>query len=106
MSSKGKLDRMDHVAISVKDIAATVDWYRERFNCDIVYQDETWAMVQFDNITLAFVIPEQHPPHIAFVKDNAAEFGELAGHRDGTASIYIDDVAGNAVEIMAPHGVY
>jgi len=106
MSGKGNLDRMDHVAISVKDIAATVDWYREKFNCDVVYQDETWAMVQFENIALAFVIPEQHPPHIAFVKENAEAYGELVGHRDGTASVYIQDAAENAVEIMAPHSVY
>ena len=106
MPANRQLDRMDHVAISVNDIAATVDWYREQFNCEIVYQDETWAMVKFENITLAFVIPAQHPPHIAFVKEDAEKYGELEGHRDGTASVYIKDVADNAVEIMAPHNVY
>ena len=106
MANGGQLDRMDHVAISVNDVAKAVEWYSAKFNCEIVYQDETWAMVKFENIALAFVIPEQHPPHIAFVKEDAEKFGALEGHRDGTASVYINDAANNAVEIMAPHTVY
>ncbi len=98
------LDRIHHIAISVKDstIAEMVDWYRRTFRCEVEYQDETWAMLRFDNISLALVVPGQHPPHIGFETPNAESFGELKPHRDGTRSLYIPDPAGNPVEIMAP----
>jgi catechol-2,3-dioxygenase len=96
------LDSLHHVAISVKDIAAAVDWYRSTFRCEIVYQDATWAFLKFANLHLALVLPGQHPPHLAFVTPAAASFGELKPHRDGTRSIYISDVSGNAVELMDP----
>jgi hypothetical protein len=47
------------------------------------------------------VIPEQHPPHIAFTSPKAEQFGALKTHRDGTRSTYVKDPAGNSVEIMA-----
>ena len=98
------LDKLHHIAISVheKSIAEVVEWYREQFRCEIVYQDETWAMLQFANVQLALVIPDQHPPHLGFETLQAEEYGELKTHRDGTRSIYISDPARNAVEIMAP----
>jgi hypothetical protein len=64
------------------------------------YQDDTWALLRFANIQLALVIPEQHPPHVAVLRPDAQRFGELVTHRDGTRSCYIEDPAGNAVEIM------
>ena len=101
----GDLDAIDHLAISVKDIGKAVEWYREHFKCKITYQDETWAFLEFENIKLALVIPEQHPPHISFISDKADTYGELKQHRDGTRSLYVDDPAGNSVEIMAPYAV-
>jgi catechol 2,3-dioxygenase-like lactoylglutathione lyase family enzyme len=100
-SSTG-LDPIHHVAISVKDIRQTVDWYTSHFRCRVTYQDETWAMLDFANVKLALVIPSQHPPHLAFVSPEAEQFGELKPHRDGTRSIYVADPAGNPVEILAP----
>jgi hypothetical protein len=94
------LDSMHHVAISVDDIAKAVDWYTQTFRCEIAYQDPTWALLKFANLSMALVIPDQHPPHIAFSSPRAADFGELRPHRDGTRSVYIADPAGNAVEIM------
>jgi catechol 2,3-dioxygenase-like lactoylglutathione lyase family enzyme len=96
-------DNLDHVALEVLDIDRSVEWYRQRFNCDVIYQDSSWAMIQFGNIRLAFVLPGQHPPHIAFVRANAAEFGKLKSHRDGTRSVYIEDYSGNVLEIMEPY---
>lgn len=95
------LDRIVHVAISVRDIAQAVDWYTATFRCTVAYQDATWAMLKFDNLELALVVPQQHPPHIAFTSDDAARFGELRTHRDGTRSTYVKDPDGNSVEIMA-----
>jgi len=97
-----KLTPIDHLAIPVKDVAATVAWYRLNFQCAVKYQDPTWALLQFANLRLALVIPEQHPPHLAFDHPEAEKYGALKTHRDGTRSCYIHDPAGNAVELMGP----
>jgi len=95
------LDSLDHVAIPVEDVASSVDWYTRTFQCEVKYQDETWALLGFENVNVALVIPSQHPAHIAFASKEAARFGELKTHRDGTRSCYVKDPTGNAVEIMA-----
>ena len=95
------LDRIDHIAVSVGNIAEAVSWYTKTFRCTVTYQDDTWAFLDFENTKLALVIPEQHPPHFAFTNRDAASFGPLKTHRDGTRSTYVKDPAGNAVEIMA-----
>ena len=94
------LDTMDHVAVTVGDIRETVDWYREHFQCRVAYQDETWALVEFANIRLAFVLASQHPDHFAVI-GNPSAYGEPKRHRDGTSSVYIQDPNGNNVEILA-----
>jgi catechol 2,3-dioxygenase-like lactoylglutathione lyase family enzyme len=95
------LDRIDHIAVSVRNIAEAVRWYTTTFRCAVTYQDETWAFLDFENTKLALVIPEQHPPHFAFTSRDAASFGPLKTHRDGTRSTYVKDPSGNTVEIMA-----
>ena len=99
------LDSIHHVAISVSDIATSVAWYRDTFQCEIEYQDETWALLKFANASLALVLPNQHPPHLGFVTPKAETYGELKTHRDGTRSIYISDPTGNAVELLDPESV-
>ncbi len=94
------LDTLHHVAVTVSDLEKTLDWYTEKFRCRISYQDATWALVQFANVSLAFVQAEQHPPHFAIVGDPAA-YGLPKQHRDGTRSVYIKDPSGNNVEILA-----
>jgi catechol 2,3-dioxygenase-like lactoylglutathione lyase family enzyme len=98
-SVRTALDTVDHVAVSVSNVAEAVDWYRERFQCEVLYQDTSWAFVKFANIRVAFVIPEQHPPHFAVLGDPRS-FGEPRTHRDGTSSVYLKDPAGNSVEIL------
>ena len=97
----GSLDRIEHVAIAVADVASAVAWYTSTFRCTVAYQDASWALLDFVNLQLALVIPEQHPPHIAFTSEVAETFGALTTHRDGTRSTYVKDPAGNSVEIMA-----
>mgnify|MGYP007073186028 FL=1 len=58
-------------------------------------------MVEFANLKLALVVPNQHPPHIGLYSDAAERFGKLRPHRDGTRSTYINDPAGNCVEVLA-----
>ncbi len=96
------LDRLHHVAISVRDIAEAVDFYRATFRCEIAYQDATWALLRFGNVGLALVLPNQHPPHLGFVSATAHQYAPLKRHRDGTESVYISDPAGNAVELLSP----
>lgn len=106
-TAAGTLDSLHHVAVAVSDVAAAVRWYRETFQCEIAYQDDTWAMLRFANCHLALVIPSQHPPHLGFVvpKETAEGHGELKTHRDGTRSIYIADPAGNPVELLSADSV-
>jgi catechol 2,3-dioxygenase-like lactoylglutathione lyase family enzyme len=96
-----ELDRLDHVAIPVADVASAVDWYTKTFRCEVKYRDDTWALLAFANTHVALVIPEQHPAHIGFVSPDAGKFGALKTHRDGTRSCYVMDPAGNSVEILA-----
>jgi catechol 2,3-dioxygenase-like lactoylglutathione lyase family enzyme len=99
--ASASLDRIDHVAISVPQIGEAVAWYTSTFRCTVAYQDATWAMLDFGNLKLALVVPDQHPPHIAFTSPRAATFGTLTTRRDGTRSTYVKDPAGNSVEILA-----
>jgi extradiol dioxygenase family protein len=96
-----RLDTIDHVAIPVNNIRESVEWYTRTFQCNVRYQDETWALLGFENMSLALVIPQQHPAHIGLVSEEADRFGQLKTHRDGTRSVYVSDPAGNAVEILA-----
>lgn len=98
--SYDKLDVLHHAAIRVKNVKETVEWYTQRFRCEVEYQDETWAMLAFENVRLAFVIAEQHPPHLAILGDPAA-YGPAQLHRDGTSSVYVKDPNNNNVEILA-----
>ena len=95
------LDTIDHIAIPVEDVATALDWYKSKFQCEVTYQDDTWAFIKFGNVKLALVIPSQHPAHIAFVSPEAEKSGALKLHRDGTRSCYVTDPAGNSIEIMA-----
>ncbi|MBC7998239.1 MAG: VOC family protein [Leptolyngbya sp.] len=99
------LATIHHIAITVDDVEKAVNWYRDTFNCEIEYQDKTWAFIRFQNIKLALVMPNQHPAHLAFLHEQAEQFGELKTHRDGSRSIYINDSAGNAVEIVAKDSI-
>ena len=95
-----EFDTVDHFAVPVSDVKNTVEWYLQNFNCKVAYQDDTWALLEFANIRLAFVLPQQHPPHFALLRDPAA-FGEPKTHRDGTRSVYLNDPSGNSVEVLA-----
>ena len=97
----------DHVAVPSNDIAKSVNWYVDRFNAEILYQDKTWAFLRVGGTKLALVSPQQHPPHVAVsVTDgelaaaSAATGIQVDHHRDGTKGIYIHDPFGNAVELI------
>jgi catechol 2,3-dioxygenase-like lactoylglutathione lyase family enzyme len=93
-------DTIHHIAIQVNNIQRAIEWYTNNFHVEVSYQDDTWAMLQFKNINLALVIPEQHPPYITIESPDADQFGVLTKHRDGTESIYITDPEDNVLEVM------
>ena len=94
------MDAIHHIAIPRTDIPASVQWYRDNTDCVIEYQDDSWALLAYANIKLALVMPGQHPPHVAIVRDDAERFGPLVRHRDGTRSLYIQDSSGNQIEVL------
>ena len=87
----------DHVAQQVPDIAEAIEWQRSTVpGTKVLYQDPTWALVESGGLRMAFVLPEQHPPHLAFRVDAeelerlaAANGVPIATHRDATRSIYL-----------------
>ena len=89
------MEKIDHVAIAVTNIKHAVKWYTENRKCKVNYQDDSWAELQFENIKLALVLPQDHPAHIAFEDDTVVD-GEK--HRDGSESIYEHDTFGNIIE--------
>jgi extradiol dioxygenase family protein len=94
------MDTIHHIAIQVSDIEETLYWYKSNFDVIISYQDRTWALIEFENVSLALVMPDQHPSHFAILDKQAEKHGHLVMHRDGTQSVYIQDPSGNAVEML------
>ena len=88
------MEKIDHIAIVVPNVARAVKWYMDNFDCKTKYKDRTWAILEFDNIDLALVLPHEHPPHIAFVDESIK--GEK--HKDGSEYIYDHDTFGNIIE--------
>ena len=52
--------KIDHIGIQVNNISESVDYYKE-YGSEVIYQDDTWAFLQFDNIKLALVLEDEHP---------------------------------------------
>jgi catechol 2,3-dioxygenase-like lactoylglutathione lyase family enzyme len=101
--------RFDHVAQQVPDIADALRWWQRTVPGSwIVYEDDTWGLLDAHGTRLAFVMADQHPNHVAWrVADDeferlAAEHdAEVAGHRDGSRSFYLQAPGGQSVEVIA-----
>ena len=101
--------QFDHVAQQVPDIAEAVEWQLRTIpGSTVLHQDPTWALVESGGAKLAFVLADQHPPHLAFrvsdaeLEDLAAEHGAaIATHRDATRSIYLRGPGSLATEIIS-----
>lgn len=92
--------KIDHIALLVDNPADAAKWYCENFQADLIYSDETWAVVEFENIKLAFVVKHQHPAHFAFRTTHFNKSDTVKTHRDGTASVYKRDPWGNIYELI------
>ncbi len=92
------MKKIDHIAIQVDDIRESVEWYSNKFKCEIIYEDDTWAFLQFGNIKMALVVEDEHPYHIGFEVEDVGTKSTL--HRDGSISRYIKDPSGNSIELI------
>ena len=48
------MDKIDHIAIQTVSIKDSVLWYKKMFKCEIEYEDDSWALIKFENTKLAF----------------------------------------------------
>jgi catechol 2,3-dioxygenase-like lactoylglutathione lyase family enzyme len=101
--------RFDHVAHQVPDVASAIAWWAEMVpETRVLYQDESWGLIEAGGVKLAFVDAAQHPSHLAWRVDDA-ELEELAAryemaihpHRDGTRSFYLEAPGSETIELIA-----
>lgn len=94
--------KIDHIAIQVENTREAVEWYTLHHGAEPLYVDDTWGVVQFENVKVAFVLKQNHPSHFAF---RVEDFLGGKMHRDGTRSLYKKDPWGNTYELIAyPEG--
>jgi len=95
----------DHVALQVPDIGAAIEWYTRTIpGCRVLYQDQTWGLVEAGGARLAVGCPGHHAGHGAG-RVSAEELGERATrhaatireHRDGSRSFYLKAPGGSVV---------
>ena len=92
--------KIDHIAIVVSSPPEAADWYSNNFGAEILYSDETWSVVEFENIKLAFVVSHQHPAHFAFEVTDFDKKDVVKLHRDNSKSAYKKDPWGNIYELI------
>jgi len=93
--------KFDHIALNVKSIHTSVQWYRENMKATVEYEDQTWAMLKIGETKIALTIEGDHPPHVAFQVSDFSEFPEgceIKQHRDGSWYYYDRDLSGNVIE--------
>ena len=101
--------QFDHVAQQVSDIGAALDWWQRMVpGAVVLYQDDTWGLLEAGGARLAFVMADEHPDHLAFkvsvdeLERMAAEHdAQVALHRDGSRSFYTAAPGGHRVEVVA-----
>ena len=93
--------KIDHIAVQVDNIYEACEWYHGHFGANVSYFDQSWALLEFDNIKLALVLPNQHKNHLA-VEINPQKYPnlEFKQHRDGSNYYYLTDPWGNCVELI------
>lgn len=101
--------QFDHVALQVPDIGRALAWWRATVPAaTVLYEDDTWALLEAGGSRLAFVMADQHPDHLAF-KVSAEELDRMAAeentpvdsHRDGSRSFYTTAPGEHRVELIA-----
>lgn len=101
--------RFDHVAHQVPDIAEAIAWWRGTVGeAEVLYQDDSWGLIEAGGLRMAFVMADEHPGHVAFSvsPERLDELAQRHGcapavHRDGSRSFYVDGPGETGVEIIS-----
>ena len=97
------------MAQPVPDIADALAWWQRTVpGARVLYADDTWGLLEAGGAKLAFVLAEQHPQHLAFAVSAAAlerlageHDAEIALHRDGSRSFYLEAPGDARLEVIA-----
>ena len=117
LSRMPTVDRLGHVAIRVDDVERAMTFYKG-LGMRLVWQAEDWCYLEAGDTRdgLALLGPgyKAAGPHFAFhfrdraevdaihdrLKAQGVHVGAVHDHRDGTASFYLKDPAGNWLEML------
>lgn len=99
-SEKTTLTTIDHITINVHNLDASINWYLTSFNCKLLYQNKTLAILEFSNTKLILSLPSNQRPHLGFINKKASEFGEILKQSDLCQSTFISDPSGNPTELV------
>ncbi len=113
-----KVRRMGHVALRVKDVQKSLEFYQQLGLEPVWNKDTDWGMLRLGQDDLALIKEDphaHHPPHFGLrVDSNEAVdklYEEMSGrgvnilrepkhHRDQSYSFYFSDPDGNIVEVL------
>ena len=99
----------DHVAVESSSIDKDIAFFREALpGLQVLYEDSTWGLLSAAGVKMAFVTPDEHPPHVAFRVNSREKLQELAGrnhakidiHRDNSESFYLQAPGGAWIEVV------
>ena len=95
--------KLDHIAINSEDIKKSIQWYQKTLQTEVIYCDDTWALLDCNGLRIALISKSQHPPHFAITVPSLDHFPEpdkIKYHRDGSAYLYVQDPDGNTIEYI------
>lgn len=113
-----KVRRMGHVALRVKDVQASLEFYKNLGLEPVWSKDTDWGMLRLGQDDLALIKDDpyaHHPPHFGLRVESNAAVDELHDglkaqgvtilrepklHRDKSYSFYFADPDGNIVEVL------
>jgi hypothetical protein len=103
-----RIVNFDHVAQQVPDVGEALAWWQRMVpGATVLYADDTWGLIEAGGARLAFVTPQEHPDHLAFKVSGtelerlaAQHDAEIAAHRDGSRSFYVEAPGDHRVEVI------
>jgi hypothetical protein len=97
--------KLHHIALCVPDIAPVVKRRVKTRNIDTVHQDQTWTLLDTENMSIVLILRSKHLPNVVFKSLEAKKYGDLTTHRNGTESVCVQDPFRNTLEFLEPAAV-
>ena len=72
------LSIIDHVSIQVENISSLLEYYKKRFDCDVLLENQICSVLMFNNINLDLVTLDQHPNYFSIMDKNASKIPILS----------------------------